>query len=151
MRSRENERPGRREEVTASWRFHHLGVASTSLKRDVRAYALLGYYPEGKEFADERQGVRGLFLTDGRGPRLELLEPLPGSETLSPFLTRGIKCYHHAYEVEAIEAAMSGLRAAHARLVRLPTPAVAFQGRRIAFLILPNGWMVELIDSPGAD
>lgn len=133
----------------ASWRFHHLGVASTSLTRDVRAYALLGYRPEGDEFDDERQGVRGLFLTDGDGPRLELLEPLPGSETLAPFLAQGIKCYHHAYEVDAIETAIAGLRAARARLIRPPVPAVAFGQRRIAFLLLPNGWMVELIESPG--
>jgi len=129
--------------------FHHLGIASTSLARDVRAYALLGYRPEGKEFEDDRQGVRGLFLAgaDASGPRLELLEPLPGSQTLSPLLARGVKCYHHAYEVQVLEAAIRELRAARARSVRPPSPAVAFQGRRITFLILPNGWMVELIES----
>ena len=58
--------------------FHHLGIASEFLEGDARAYAALGYEPEGAEFVDEIQGVRGLFLTGG-GPRLELLEPLPGS------------------------------------------------------------------------
>ncbi len=128
-------------------RFHHLGIATTSLARDVSAYALLGYRPEGQEFEDDRQGVRGLFLVDASGPRLELLEPLPGSQTLSPLLERGVKCYHHAYEVQALEPAIRELRTARARSVRAPLPAVAFQGRRIAFLMLPNGWMVELIES----
>lgn len=147
MPGKERLLPG--EHDPAPWRFHHLGVATTSLKRDVRAYGLIGYRPEGKEFADERQGVRGQFLAENGAPRLELLEPLPGSETLSPFLAHGVKCYHHAYEVDAIDAAIEALRAAHAKLIRPPTPAVAFQERRIAFLMLPNGWIVELIDSPG--
>lgn len=127
-------------------RFHHLGFATKSLLDDVEAYASLGYSPEGREFMDERQGIRGRFLAGG-GPRLELLEPLPGSQTLTPFLTRGVKCYHHAYEVASIEASVEVLTAARARMIAPPVAAVAFDGRRIAFLMLPNRWMVELIDA----
>ncbi len=93
--------------------FHHLGIATKSLAEEIRAYAPLGYDPEGDEFVDERQGIRGRFLAGG-GPRLELLEPLPGSITLTPMLTRGVKCYHHAYEVSSIEASTEMLSAARA-------------------------------------
>ena len=126
-------------------RFHHLGIASDSLRRDLRAYRALGYRSEGASVVDERQGVRGRFLVGG-GPRLELLEPLPGSETLAPFLSRGIKCYHHAYEVESLENSLAALRAAGAKQLAPPVDAVAFN-RREVFLMLPNRWIVELIGS----
>ena len=124
-------------------RFHHLGIATDLLQRDLGAYCALGYRPEGAVVVDERQGVRGLFLVGG-GPRLELLEALPGSETLAPFLSRGIKCYHHAYEVESLENSLAALRAAGAKQLAPPVDSAPLN-RRIVFLMLPNRWMVELI------
>jgi methylmalonyl-CoA/ethylmalonyl-CoA epimerase len=127
--------------------FHHLGIACASLETDLNAFAALGYQTESEIFTDPTQGVRGVFLT-GAGPRLELLEPIPGSRTLTRLLERGVKCYHHAYEVSAFEDTLERLRRARAQVVGPPTPAVAFDGRRIAFLVLPNTWIVELIDAP---
>ena len=124
-------------------RFHHLGMATESLEGDLRAYRALGYRAEGAVVVDERQGVKGQFLV-GSGPRLELLESLPGSKTLAPFLSRGIKCYHHAYEVESLENSLAALRAAGAKQLAPPV-ASAPLNRRIVFLILPNRWIVELI------
>jgi methylmalonyl-CoA/ethylmalonyl-CoA epimerase len=124
-------------------RFHHLGIATDSLDRDVRAYSTLGYRSEGPSVVEERQGVTGRFLVGG-GPRLELLEQLPGSETLAPLLSRGIKCYHHAYEVESLEDSLAALRAAGAKQLAPPVDAVAFN-RREVFVMLPNRWIVELI------
>ena len=129
--------------------FHHLGIATDSLENETRAYAALGYEPEGEEFADPIQGVRGLFLTGG-GPRLELLEPLPGNDTLGPILRRGVKCYHHAYEVPSLDESLVALRRVRAQVIRAPAKAVAFDYRRVVFVLLPNMWMVELIDGgPG--
>ena len=129
--------------------FHHLGIASEFLEGDARAYAALGYEPESSEFVDEIQGVRGLFLNGG-GPRLELLEPLPGTETLAPILRRGVKCYHHGYEVRSLGESLAELRRGGAQVVRPPARAVAFDYRQVVFLMLPNMWMVELIEGrPG--
>jgi methylmalonyl-CoA/ethylmalonyl-CoA epimerase len=126
--------------------FHHLGMATESLEADLSAYAAIGYRAEGPMFTDPAQGIRGVFLV-GDGPCLELLEPLPGSRTLMRLLQRGVKCYHHAYEVAALEEAIDSLRRSRAQVVSPPKPAVAFSGRRIAFVVLPNGWIVELIET----
>jgi methylmalonyl-CoA/ethylmalonyl-CoA epimerase len=120
-----------------------LGIATDSLQQDHWAYGALGYRSEGAIVVENLQGVRGQFLVGG-GPRLELLEPLPGSETLAPFLSRGIKCYHHAYEVESLEDSLAALRAAGAKQLAPPVDAAAFN-RREVFLMLPNRWIVELI------
>jgi methylmalonyl-CoA/ethylmalonyl-CoA epimerase len=124
-------------------RFHHFGIATNSLRQDLTAYRSLGYRPEGASVIDKRQGVRAQFLVGG-GPRLELLEPLAGSETLAPFLSRGIKCYHHAYEVESLENSLAELRAAGAKQLAPPVDALVFN-RQEVFLMLPNRWIVELI------
>lgn len=130
--------------------FHHLGIATRSLDADAAAYASLGYAAEGEPFEDPVQGVRGLFMTSDDAPRIELLEPLPGSDTLEPLLTRGVKCYHHGYEVDSLEDAIERLKRHHARVVRAPAEAVAFGRRQVVFLVLPNMWMVELIEAERA-
>lgn len=124
--------------------FHHLGVACRSLDAEGRSWTPLGYAPEGPDFTDPIQQVRGRFLVGG-GPRVELLEPLPGSVVLDPWLDRGVKIYHTAYVVEDLEGSLERLKAARARVVVAPVPAVAFDGRLISFLVFPSLAMVELI------
>ena len=89
-----------------------------------------------------------MFLAE-QSPRLELLEPLdPASPgVLSPWLKRDVKFYHLAYLVAHLPAAIEGLRALRAKLVVPSTPAVAFGGRDIAFVMLPNRSLIELISS----
>ncbi len=124
-------------------RFHHLGIATDGLLRDLCAYRALGYRSEGAVVVDERQGVKAQFLIGG-GPRLELLEALPGSETLAPFLSRGIKCYHQAFEVPSLENSLAALRAVGAKQLAPPAQSAPLN-RRVVFLMLPNRWIVELI------
>jgi methylmalonyl-CoA/ethylmalonyl-CoA epimerase len=127
--------------------FHHLGVACTDLDREARAYALLGYRPEGPDFEDAVQGVRGRFLVGG-GPRLELLVSLPGRAVLDPWLTGGSRIYHQAFTTTDLAASHADLRRAGARTVVAPVPATAFGGRRICFVMLRTMALVELVESP---
>ncbi len=130
-------------------RFHHIGVACSDIASEAGRLACLGYVREGAVFIDPRQGVRGLFLA-GQSPRLELLEPLPGAAPglLAPWLNQRVKLYHLAYETADLDAAIDALRAARAKLVVPRVPAVAFDGRDIAFLMLPTLLLVELIAAP---
>jgi methylmalonyl-CoA/ethylmalonyl-CoA epimerase len=128
--------------------FHHVGVACTDFRAEAARLAPLGYIVEGAEFSDHRQGVRGIFLT-GQSPRLELLEPLPGPSTgvLAPWLKQSIKLYHLAYVVRDLAHGIDRLRAQRGKLVVSPVPAIAFGGREIAFVMLPNCLLIELIAS----
>ena len=126
--------------------FHHIGVACVDVRSEAARLVSLGYAPEGSEFDDPRQGVRGIFLA-GQSPRLELLEPLAGAESgvLAPWLDKDIKLYHLAYATQNLRDSIEHLRSERAKLVVPPIPAVAFGGREIAFLMLPNRMLVELI------
>jgi methylmalonyl-CoA/ethylmalonyl-CoA epimerase len=126
--------------------FHHIGVAVSDLRREAERYAALGYELEGLEFEDPIQGVRGCFLVGG-GPRLELLVELPGRDVLSPWKRRGIRLYHLAYETDDLDATLAAQFARRAKPVLAPVPAVAFDGRRIAFVMLPNLQLVEFIEA----
>jgi len=131
--------------------FHHVGVACTDIEAESARLAPLGYRFEREPFADPRQGVRGVFLV-GQAPRLELLEPLPGREdgVLAPWLAASIKLYHLAYETPDLASAIAHLRKSRAKVVVEPVPAVAFDGRDIAFLLLPNRLLIELIERDSA-
>lgn len=128
-------------------RFHHVGVACRDLEAEERMYAQIGYTREGDDFEDPIQGVRGRFLIGG-GPRLELLSELPGSTVLTPWLRKGVKMYHFAYEVSDLTAADTSVVSFGAKQLVAPSPAVAFAGRCIAFYMLPNGFVIEFIEAP---
>ena len=127
--------------------FHHVGLACADLDAEERVFARLGYTREGPDFEDPVQGVRGRFLV-GAGPRLELLCELPTGTVLGPWLRKGVKMYHVAYEAADLAAADIAVTALGARRVVAPVPAVAFGGRCIAFYMMPNGFLIELIDAP---
>ncbi len=125
--------------------FHHIGYATASIERERDFFALLGYCQEGGVFVDPIQGVTGCFLI-GAGPRIELLENLPGAATLTPWLNAGVKMYHFAYEVADLDAAIDWARSQLAKVTVVPVPAVAFGKRRISFVMFRNGLMLEFIE-----
>lgn len=126
--------------------FHHIGYATESLKKERGFFGFLGYSQEGEIFTDPMQGVNGCFLS-GPGPRIELLENLPGATTLTPWLNAGIKIYHFAYQVENnLDEALCWALTQRARLIVPPIPSVAFCGRRISFVMFRNGLMIEFVE-----
>jgi methylmalonyl-CoA/ethylmalonyl-CoA epimerase len=125
-------------------KFHHVGVISSDIAKEAEQLAVLGYRPEGEEFVDLNQGIRGLFLS-GQSPCLELLSPLAPKGVLEPWIKSNTKLYHLAYQTSDLSQAVAALRERGAKVVVRPVPAVAFGGREIAFLILPTMMLVELI------
>lgn len=129
------------------FRFHHIGLACRDMEREAEALQLLGYELEGERFTDPLQKIHGCFLA-GIGPRIELLAPLDESSPIISWLNKDVKMYHQAYEVESIEQAMTRLTKQHAVILSRPKPAIAFSGRKVAFLMLPNRLLVEVIECP---
>ena len=133
--------------------FHHLGLACRDLDREQAGLAPLGYAPEGDDFADVRLGIRGRFLVGG-GPRIELVASLGAPETppetrmvVEGWLGAGAKLYHTAYQTAAFDVVLAARLDGRAKLVQAPLPAVAFDGRRVAFLMTRTLMLVELIEA----
>lgn len=111
---------------------------------------LLGYYPEGEEWLDEKLGMRGQFMVGGSGgagaPRVELVAPYGEQSPVKSWLRQGVKLYHLGFIAADLPAEIERLRAQRAKLMFPPTPAVAFGNRRVAFVMLPNFLLVEIIE-----
>jgi len=127
-------------------RFHHLGVACPDLDREREEWARLGYRAEGEVFSDPIQKVRGAFVV-GPGPRLELLSPLGEGSPVAGVIERGGKLYHQGFESLDFDGSLAALQTRRFRLIQGPVPAVAFGGRRIAFLMSPSLNLIELIEA----
>ena len=132
--------------VQTEFKFHHLGIACKSIEQESGHYLALGYSFESEEFTDALQGVRGRFLHFDGAPRLEVLENLPESKVLDPFLERRMKVYHLAFSVADLEGAIAKLMAQGALMISEPQDSVFFRSR-ICFLFMANFQMVELIEN----
>jgi methylmalonyl-CoA/ethylmalonyl-CoA epimerase len=131
--------------LPAGYDFHHLGYATVSIEKERNSFAVLGYRQEGDEFVDPIQGVAGCFLS-GPGPRIELLENLPGATTLTSWLNAGVKIYHFAYMVANLTDAINWARSLRAKVTLSPVPSVAFGQRYISFVMFRNRIMLEFIE-----
>lgn len=127
--------------------FHHLGLACRDMAKEEARLAVLHYRAASPTYSDAGLGVKVRFL-EGPGPRLELVEQLPGSVLLEPWLAQGHKIYHMAYFVSQLESAIDYFRAEGAKVLVKSTPAVAFDLAPISFLLLPNRLLVEFIEKP---
>ena len=59
------------------------------------------------------------------------------------------KLYHQAYEVDDLTAGLAFVEgSARARVLVPPTPAVAFEGRHVVFVMTPTRLVWELIEAP---
>lgn len=125
--------------------FHHIGLATSDFDREFKAMQTLGYCTESPEFRDDAQGIYGRFLTSSNMPRMELLRNTENSSTLDSMLNNHIKMYHFGYIVEKFDVAVDAMLKRGAVMIREPMTSVYF-GKRICFLLLPNMFMIELIE-----
>ena len=131
--------------ISINLKFHHLGYATKSIEKEKAFISILGYKQEGDFFLDPIQGVKGCFFV-GDGPRIELLENLSNSQTLTPWIKQDIKIYHIAYKVKNMEESLSFFCNQKARIITNSVPSVAFNGSLISFVMLRNKLLIELIE-----
>ncbi len=133
------------------FRVDHIGVAVPDIDRALAQYAdTLGYRLWRGPFDDPLQQARVAFIrTDIAGePTLELVAPLDAGSQVQRVLAKGNSLYHICYEVPDIVAAIAHLRQEKCLLVSGPTPAIAYDGRPIAWLYTPSRQLTELVEAP---
>ncbi|MFD1802233.1 GNAT family N-acetyltransferase [Mixta tenebrionis] len=125
--------------------FHHIGVATTNIEKEFSSYRTFGYRREDKIFKDEVQGIRGQFIISDHSPRLELLENLPGRNTLDKWNEANIKNYHFAYKIKKFDSMLETIKHKRIRILAKPEISVYFK-KRICFVVLPNKFIIEFIE-----
>lgn len=130
-------------------RLHHVGFVVASISNVAKPFAasLCGTWDE-RIFADPNQSVRVTFL-EGPGASdalVELIEPDgPDSPVLS-FLKKGGGLHHLCYEVKSLESQLKFAQTTGGKIVRPPLPAVAFNGRRIAWVYTRYQLLLEFLE-----
>lgn len=129
--------------------MHHIGYVVKNIPTAADTLVdRFGYRIESDVIEDPVQTalVQFLRLPGGRN-WLELVCPNGPESKLSAALARGGGLHHLCYEVDDIEQACTELRTRRMMVLSAPVPAVAFGGRRIAWLIDRTPLLVELVES----
>jgi methylmalonyl-CoA/ethylmalonyl-CoA epimerase len=100
---------------------------------------------------DPNQRVKITFLKcPGTEVLIELVEPAEEKSPVRAFLERGGGLHHLCYEVKDCDAALRIMRQRKAMLVKRPNPAVAFGGRRIAWVLTAEKLLLEFLEQADA-
>jgi len=130
-------------------KFRHLGVAVAKLEGTLQSYAqLFGYKLISGPFDDPIQKVSVCFLGSGDPDDavVELVAPLTEDSPVKGVLARGGGAYHMCFETPRLDEALTDVLAKGCLLVSKPVPAVAFGGRRIAWIYTPTRQLIELLE-----
>ncbi len=133
--------------------LHHVGFAIRSIENEIAAFrsSILASW-DGKIFHDPLQKVRVTFLqtpspTDAM---VELVEPAAEDSPVGQFLKRGGGLHHICYEVRDLGAHLEKMQAGGGIIVKPPLPAVAFENRRIAWVVTRQKLLLEFLEKEKA-
>lgn len=130
-------------------RLHHIGFVLASIQEKAEAIAKsLGASWDGNIILDPLQRARVSFL-QGAHPHdalVELVEPDGPESPVSRFLKHGGGFHHLCYEVADLGQHLAFCRSLSTVLVQPPVPAVAFHGRRIAWLFTKDKMLLEFLE-----
>jgi methylmalonyl-CoA/ethylmalonyl-CoA epimerase len=137
-----------------NFRLLHVGVAVPSLDPTTTLLStLFGYRVVSGPFEDPIQKVSVNFLTTSNTDiaEIELIAPLSDDSPIRSILAKdGGTAYHFCFETSNIDEALAHAAKNGCIIVSRPVPAVAFQGRRIAWIYTPSRQLFELVESKPA-
>jgi methylmalonyl-CoA/ethylmalonyl-CoA epimerase len=129
--------------------LHHLGFVVADVTAGMKGFVRsLAATWDGRVYEDPHQRVKVAFLSIRPGdPLIELVEPTAQDSPVRRFLTeRGGGLHHVCYEVGDLEEQMAEMKARRCMIIRRPKPAIAFDGRRIAWMLTAENLLVELLE-----
>ncbi len=130
-------------------RLHHIGIVVKSLEKSGEEYARsLHLEPRTGIIFDPLQQVRLQFWAlPGDATVIELIEPAGPESPARRALEKGGGLNHLCYEVPDIEAAVAQAREQGALQTREILSAVAFDGRRVAFVYYRLLGLIEFLEA----
>jgi methylmalonyl-CoA/ethylmalonyl-CoA epimerase len=140
--------------VSLSWApvgtLHHVGFVVASIPDSAPQFAaILDSDWDGAIILDPLQAARVSFLQSkvSSNPLFELVEPVGKDSPVGKFLERGGGLHHVCYQVKDLEEQLQLSREKGALVVRQPAQAVAFAGRRIAWVFTKTRLLIEYLEA----
>ncbi len=129
----------------------HVGVAVPALDPTTSLMsALFGYRVISGPFDDPIQRVSVNFLTTSADDvaEIELIAPLTEDSPVKATLAKGGgAAYHLCFETADLDEALAHAVRLKCLIVSPPAPAVAFEGRRIAWIYTKSRQLFELVEA----
>lgn len=132
------------------FRLRHVGVAVPKLEKAAETLEkLFGYKTVSGPFDDPIQRVTVSFLQQGveDAAEIELIAPLTEDAPIRAMLAKDIGAYHFCFETTDLDGALLHAKQQGCMVISGPSPAVAFGGRRIAWLYAPTRQLFELVEA----
>ena len=129
-------------------KFDHIGVFVQDIAAgDAALSAMIPIARRSGIFTDPVIKVQVQFLYDTSGICYELVAPAGAGNPVDGVLkTRRNVLNHVAYRTADLDATLADLRAQGAFPLNEPTPAVAFGGKRVVFLMTALNFIIELVE-----
>jgi methylmalonyl-CoA/ethylmalonyl-CoA epimerase len=129
-------------------KLHHIGIVVKDLASQGAAYAdTLAYIPCSPVIHDPIQKVHAQFWKDDQGALIELIAPASQDSPVWRDSRKGGGLNHLCYEVENIVQQVDESLSKGGMLIREVSPAIAFGGRRIAFVYFLELGLIEFLET----
>jgi methylmalonyl-CoA/ethylmalonyl-CoA epimerase len=129
--------------------LHHVGCVVDSIEDRIESYRVsLGSASVSRIFDGPIQRSRVAFLdlpTPG-SVQFELIQPATPDSPVARFLEKGGGLHHLCYEVDDLQDQIRWMKSQRAMLIRSPKPAVAFDGRQIAWMRTADSLLIEYLE-----
>jgi methylmalonyl-CoA/ethylmalonyl-CoA epimerase len=129
--------------------LHHVGYIVPSINGVAESFCeSIGANWDRVVIHDPLQQVFVSFLQSRvpNDPLIELVEPASANSPVTSFLEHGGGLHHICYQVNSLEKQLELSRKAGGFIVRSPLPAVAFGGRRIAWVYTKSKLLIEYLE-----
>lgn len=130
--------------------IHHIGLVVHNIREHYTKYfsSIFNEADLSKIYEDTKLGVNVALVNLNGRINLEFIEPTSPNSPVYNFLHKyGQSLHHLCFEVEDIEKECEILQKGAYIMTVPPTPADAFNGRKVAFLISKEaGYLIELLE-----
>ena len=128
---------------------HHLGIAVADIQASAAQYSQIGWTMQSGIITDNTRNVALAFFASPHREVVELVAPLQKKSPVTKMLEAAKNVatpYHICYETDDLELAIAALKKRKYILTNPPSPAIAFGGRRVAFLLHKSTGLIELLE-----
>ena len=127
-------------------KFHHTGYLTNNINNSIKEFKKLNYKKKGNLINDKNLLVKIQFIINSNNV-IELVKPYKENYSLLKIIKSQNFAYHFAYKVKNLNKTINKLKISSFKIIVNPVPAKAFNNKKVAFLKMKNGFIIELIDS----
>lgn len=128
----------------------HIGIVARDIEKAIFDTAeIFNLVRFSETIIDELQDVKAVFGQAETGYIFEFLEPLSENSPVANSLNKSSNLFHHvAFRTPDISCSTEMIREKRGMQIGEPKPGIAFDNSLIQFFLLPDGWLIELIEQP---